>query len=294
MKRDIYNGHLFLLIIILLTMGSGVVDQFVPKFWYDMLHQIVFFAVPSVLYILFRKKNLVRTFRLNSISRKDILLLIGVAFIMQPAVYLLATLAQFVFGNQLEFLFSDLSGQSFWYLLVTVAILPAICEELVLRGIVMDAYRGQSLYTIIIMNGLLFGLFHMNLNQFVYTFFMGTVLSLSVYYTNSIFAGMIIHFVNNLLSIYVMKFPESIYSKAELWLFSVNSPLDLVKLLVLGVISFLMTFRLVNAMGRRNKKLYLHDASILSYEKVVNWPLVALAGLFLVFSILLTLTISNI
>ncbi len=158
----------------------------------------------------------------------------------------------------------------------------------------MDAYRGQKLYTVIIMNGLLFGLFHMNMNQFVYTFFIGTVLSLSVYYTNSIYAGMIIHFVNNFLSIYVMSFPDSLYSKFELWLFALETPLDIVKFIVFGTISFLLTFRIVNAMGRRNRKLYLHDASLMSYEKVVNWPLMVLIGIFLVFSILLTIAVTSI
>jgi len=294
MKRDIYKGHLFLLLIIFVTMGSGFLDKFIPEFWYDILHQFMFLAVPSVIYVIVRKKNVVRTFRLNPISIRDMILLVAVAFIMQPAVYLLASIAQIVFGNQLEYLFSDLTNQHFWYLLITVAVAPAICEELVLRGVIMDAYRGQSLYTVIIMNGLLFGLFHMNINQFVYTFFMGTVLSLSVYYTNSIFAGMIIHFVNNFLSIYVMQYPESLYSKMELWLYAIETPLDIVKFIVLGVISFLLTFRLVNYMGKRNRKLYLHDVSIMSHEKIMNWPLAVLGGLFLVFSILLTVTISNI
>lgn len=293
MKRDIFKGHLFLLILIVLNLCSGLITQFIPEFWEGILSQFLFLGIPVIVYLFVRKKNVVRTLRLNPISVKDMLTMVLVAIIMQPAVYLLASIAQVIFGNQLEFLFSDLVGQPFWYLVLTIAISPAIFEELVLRGIVMDAYRGQTMYTVILMNGLLFGLFHMNLNQFVYTFFIGTVMALSVYYTNSIFSGMIIHFVNNFLSIYVMSFPDSWYTKLELWLFAIETPLDIVKFIVFGVISFLVTFRVVNAMGRRNRKLYLHDASVMSYEGIMNWPLVALSTVFLVISIILTVTLPN-
>lgn len=293
MKKDIFKGHLFLLIVVVASLASGFIEGFVPKMFEDILRQMLFLGGPVLVYLVVTKKSVVRTLRLNPISFKNILILVLVAFVMQPAVYLLASIAQIIFGNQLEFLFSDLANQPFWYLIVTVAIMPSIFEELVIRGVVMDAYRGQTLYTVIIMNGLLFGLFHMNLNQFVYTFFIGVVLSLSVYYTNSIFAGMIIHFVNNFLSIYVMNFPESMYSKFELWLFALETPVDIVKFIVIGTISFLLTFRIVNAMGRRNKKHYIHDATLISYEPVMNWPLVALVGLFLSFSILLTMAISS-
>jgi len=293
MKRDIFKGHLFLLILILLNLSSGLISQFIPEFWLGITSQFLFLGIPVFIYLIVRKKNVVRTLRLNPISMKDMLTMILVALVMQPAVYLLASLAQVIFGNQLEFLFADLVDQPFWYLIITIAISPAIFEELVLRGVIMDAYRGQTMYTVILMNGLLFGLFHMNLNQFVYTFFIGTVMALSVYYTNSIFSGMIIHFVNNFLSIFVMSYPSSWYSKFEMWLFALESPLDIVKFIVFGTVSFLMTFRIVNAMGRRNRKLYLHDASIMSYEKILNWPLMALTAIFLVISIVLTVTIPN-
>lgn len=294
MKQDILKGHLFLLIVVLLSLSSGLLDGFIPDFWEGIIHQPLFLGIPVFIYIALRKKNVVRTLRLNPISAKDMLTMVLVAIVMQPAVYLLASIAQIIFGNQLEFLFADLIEQPYWYLILTVAIAPAIFEELVLRGIIMDAYRGQTLYTVILMNGLLFGLFHMNLNQFVYTFFIGTILSLSVYYTNSIYAGMVIHFVNNFLSIYVMSFPDSLYSRFELWLFALETPLDVVKLIVIGTISFMLTFRIVNAMGRRNRKLYLHDASSLSYEKIMNWPLIMLISIFLILSIVLTMTIASV
>lgn len=294
MKHDIFKGHLFLLTVILLSLGSGILDGIIPAFWADLVHQILFLGIPVVIYVLRSKKSAGRTLRLNPLTPFDIIILILVSLLMQPAVYLLASFAQIIFGNQLEFLFSDLTAQPFWYLMLSIAIAPAIFEELVLRGVVLDAYRGQNLYTAVVMNGFLFGLFHMNINQFVYTFFIGVILALSVYYTNSIFAGMLIHFMNNMLSVVALKYPNSWYAKLEMWLYAIESPLDLVRFVVLGIISFVIAFRLVNLLGRKNRKRYLHDASQVSFERIVNWPLVAMCAIFLVISTVLTMTLGSV
>lgn len=294
MKHDIFKGHLFLLTVILLSLGSGILDGIIPAFWADLVHQILFLGIPVVFYVLRSKKSAGRTLRLNPVTPFDIIILILVSLFMQPAVYLLASFAQIIFGNQLEFLFSDLTAQPFWYLMLSIAIAPAIFEELVLRGVVLDAYRGQNLYIAVVMNGFLFGLFHMNINQFVYTFFIGVILALSVYYTNSIFAGMLIHFMNNMLSLIALKYPNSWYAKLEMWLYAIESPLDLIRFVVLGIISFVIAFRLVNLLGRKNRKRYLHDASQVSFERIVNWPLVAMCAIFLVISTVLTMTLGSV
>jgi hypothetical protein len=294
MKHDIFKGHLFLLTVILLSLGSGILDGIIPAFWADLVHQILFLGIPVVFYVLRSKKSAGRTLRLNPVTPFDIIILILVSLFMQPAVYLLASFAQIIFGNQLEFLFSDLTAQPFWYLMLSIAIAPAIFEELVLRGVVLDAYRGQNLYIAVVMNGFLFGLFHMNINQFVYTFFIGVILALSVYYTNSIFAGMLIHFMNNMLSVIALKYPNSWYAKLEMRLYAIESPLDLIRFVVLGIISFVIAFRLVNLLGRKNRKRYLHDASQVSFERIVNWPLVAMCAIFLVISTVLTMTLGSV
>ncbi len=294
MKHDIFKGHLFLLTVILLSLGSSVFDGIIPAFWADLVHQIIFLGLPVVFYVFRSGKSASRTLRLNPLTPFDVTILGLVALLMQPAVYLLASFAQIIFGNQLEFLFSDLTTQPVWYLMLSIAIAPAIFEELVLRGVVLDAYRGQNLYTAVVMNGFLFGLFHMNINQFVYTFFIGVILALSVYYTNSIFAGVLIHFMNNMLSVVALKYPDSWYAKLEMWLYAIESPLDLLRFVVLGIVSFVIAFRLVNLLGRKNRKRYLHDASQVSFERIVNWPLLALCALFVVISTVLTMTLGSV
>ncbi len=293
MKRDIFHGHLFLLIVVLMSLSSSILDGIIPVFWADLIHQALFLGIPVYIYMIRKKKPAGQTLRLNPLNVSDVVILILTSLVMQPAVYLLASIAQIIFGNQLDYLFSDLTAQPFWYLLLSIAIAPAVFEELVMRGVILDAYRGQNLYTVIVMNGFLFGIFHMNINQFIYTFFIGVLLALSVYYTNSIFAGMIIHFMNNLLSIIALKYPLSWYAKVEMWLYGIETPLDLVRFVVFGIVSFILAFRLVNLLGRKNRKRYLHDAASVSFERVMDWPLAVLCALFLVLSTVLTMTLGG-
>lgn len=57
MKQDILKGHLFLLIIILFSLSSGLIDGFIPDSIEGIIHQPIFLGIPVILYIILRKKR---------------------------------------------------------------------------------------------------------------------------------------------------------------------------------------------------------------------------------------------
>lgn len=61
----------------------------------------------------------------------------------------------------------------------------------------MSHYRHVRVFTASLMSGLFFGIIHMNLNQFLYAFFLGTLFSIILHITGSIVCPMIMHFVVN-------------------------------------------------------------------------------------------------
>ncbi|MDR3318198.1 MAG: CPBP family intramembrane metalloprotease [Clostridiales bacterium] len=89
----------------------------------------------------------------------------------------------------------------------TTAITPGFCEEVADRAITgrMLAHdskpRGDFMKILLI--ALFFGLFHGNVMQTVYTFFAGFTMGLLFVKTKSIFPSMIVHFVNNFMSVYL-------------------------------------------------------------------------------------------
>lgn len=87
-----------------------------------------------------------------------------------------------------------------WWLvlnLVVLALIPAICEELLYRGIIMNGLRKFGDVGAIFISALFFALAHGSAMQFFYQFILGVVLSAVVIKTGSIVASAVVHFLNN-------------------------------------------------------------------------------------------------
>lgn len=86
--------------------------------------------------------------------------------------------------------------------LAVLALTPAICEEVLFRGFLLSGLR-QKLSTPIlaIIVGLIFGLFHMRIEQIPVHSLVGALLALVCLRTGSILPGMIVHFANNAIAV---------------------------------------------------------------------------------------------
>ena len=84
---------------------------------------------------------------------------------------------------------------------LTVAVLPAICEELFFRGFLSASAKQFPPYLRIAFVGALFGIAHMSLEKFLPMFLLGSFLAYLTLKTNSVFFGILFHFLNNLISV---------------------------------------------------------------------------------------------
>lgn len=96
------------------------------------------------------------------------------------------------------------------YLLVlVVAVMPAIGEELLFRGFVMGTLRNKCKPVVtVLVTTLIFAAYHMSLIKMFTIGIVGLGLTLAAYKTGSIAASMCVHFINNLLSVFISKYPE--------------------------------------------------------------------------------------
>ncbi|HAJ77508.1 MAG TPA: hypothetical protein DCO89_00370 [Clostridiales bacterium] len=78
-----------------------------------------------------------------------------------------------------------------------VALLPAICEELIFRGIITNGLKKYGTITAVVLSAVLFALMHQNLQQLIYQLFLGGVMAFVVIKAGSIIYTMILHFFNN-------------------------------------------------------------------------------------------------
>ncbi len=85
--------------------------------------------------------------------------------------------------------------------IITVAILPAICEELLFRGTLLSSFRAKSPILTVTVVGLLFGIGHFDLYRLPSTALLGAAFATLVITTGSIFLPMLMHFIINTVSV---------------------------------------------------------------------------------------------
>ena len=98
-----------------------------------------------------------------------------------------------------------------------VALIPAICEEFLYRGLVLNGLRKYGVWVSVLTSALLFSLMHMNLQQLPYTFILGVIFGLIVYYTRNIWLSIIMHFLNNATAILIMYFIKNNSNEFVWW-----------------------------------------------------------------------------
>ncbi len=91
--------------------------------------------------------------------------------------------------------------QSIVLLLFTSAIIPAFCEELFFRGLIMTNLMPLGRNFAIIASGIIFGLVHGNHDQILFATIAGIVFGWLYAETGSIWCGVIIHLFNNLIAL---------------------------------------------------------------------------------------------
>jgi sodium transport system permease protein len=86
-------------------------------------------------------------------------------------------------------------------LLVLVAVTPAICEELVFRGVLLRGLaNGLTRWRAVLGSAAIFAAFHLSLEtviRFLPTFWLGVLIAHVAWNTRSIVPGMVMHFLNN-------------------------------------------------------------------------------------------------
>lgn len=155
--------------------------------------------------------------------------------------------------------------------LTMTAVLPAICEEITHRGLLLKNYSGLGYKKAIIISGILFGLTHLNIEQFFYATLIGFLLGGITVLCGNIIPAMIIHFMNNAINVvlsYLLAtsasfstWYESIFSKIQNGnIFISISTIFVGLLLLLGLMAFLI-FKLFEKTAVKELKDITEDLS---------------------------------
>ena len=176
-----------------------------------LIQIMVMFAIPMLLYTLFVSKNFKQTFK-DTGFKKISSRMIGITIILGIVLYFINNFVAQFFSSLISlFGYENLTQTTtvtFTYELLfreflLSCILPGICEEFLHRGIMLFAGKkcGNTRY-VLITSSILFGLMHLNINQFFYATILGFLMGYVAIVSDSIYPSIIIHFLNNFLNTY--------------------------------------------------------------------------------------------
>ena len=199
---------------------SGMLERIIGKFASDVVYEILgsivyFLSFSSAAYILRRMTKKLPTSRpiytSFKLSKSIILLIIAIVAVNYTLAFLNSLLVTSIvptFGTGISTSNPDLVGKPmgkvitlFVLSIISTAVVPAISEEYLFRGAVLTNLLPFGKTTAIIGSAFLFGFMHQNPMQLLYTTLMGIVIGYVYVKTKSIWACILIHFVNNLVTV---------------------------------------------------------------------------------------------
>lgn len=205
-KTNIFFG-IFITFYVVMSMSAA---QIIPRelpYWADMLISEAIIITPVAVLLVILKTAPHKLFCGAHIGLTDMLLAYVGAYCLLPLIYLINYLTAFFAKNYVNGMVSELYEYPLWAQLILMAFLPAAAEELIFRGIFYGSYRRKNVIRAALMSGLLFGITHLNLNQFAYAFAIGVAFCLLYEASGSLVLPMTAHFAinaNTVLMLYAM------------------------------------------------------------------------------------------
>ncbi|MGD0580076.1 MAG: ABC transporter permease subunit/CPBP intramembrane protease [Bryobacteraceae bacterium] len=168
-----------------------------------------FFLLPAILFAQLKGYNLKETFSLRVPGWKGLAgsILIGLSAWTVAAglfVRLFPPPESFTRALQKVVLMEDQPVPlSVLFLLISFS--PAFCEEALFRGLILSGFRRLGMWPAILATAFLFGIAHASIYRLLPVMALGTFLGYTVWKTRSIFAGMVVHMLNNALVVAMAK-----------------------------------------------------------------------------------------
>jgi sodium transport system permease protein len=173
-----------------------------------MAQQLAVVATPALLMGVLLTASVVRTFRLRLPDWRLLAVAAVLPFAVHPlSVELLGSLKWFFpplpqSAADVVKTMAD-TTHPWWLVLLTFAVVPAICEETAFRGFILSGFkRGGRVWLAIGLSSLTFGIMHMIPQQVFNATLLGLVLGLIAVRSESLFPCILFHFIYNSLEVF--------------------------------------------------------------------------------------------
>ncbi len=188
------------------------------EYYSVVILQMMIFLLPGAIWCRFSGEHYLSGLRLRLFRASSLPLILSAALLMASGGLLLSvlfggteTLSQ-SFSLYDTFISKD-NGTvpSKVYLVLAYAVLPALCEEFIYRGILCREYEQGGVLRAVTFSSLFFALLHFDLSGLPVYLFSGAVLALILYATKSLFASILVHFLYNIFGLFGQPYINNLY-----------------------------------------------------------------------------------
>lgn len=192
-----------------LDQTAAITNELMYNMNYILLTSSITTIVLFILIYKLRKKNISEELLFKATNKLNYLiaLLLGVSVWIFNTGFVSLLSEGELFKNSFKALEESLAfvgGNNIILSILVVGIVAPFAEELLFRGIIYNKLiKSISIRGTIIIQGILFGAYHMNLVQGLYASLLGIVFGYVTFKTKSIWPAIIMHMVNNTVSVTV-------------------------------------------------------------------------------------------
>ena len=211
----VFGGVLILMVSFFISLSMPQPKGFNQFAVMAVVTQLVVIATPALMMTVMLTSSPRQTLLLYRPTGLSLLAAGTLALLLHPAVNMLRSVVVQLYPiskemkQVLEKMFDD--TPNFWYLILIIAVIPAICEELAFRGFILSGFRhlGHK-WRAIFYSALFFGLTHALLQQKILACLVGLVIGYLVVQTGSILPGIVFHVIHNSLALVTGQMAEKI------------------------------------------------------------------------------------
>lgn len=292
--KPAFKGNLFALTLVVFQLAAAqfIIPPLAKQFGLGtvmILNQFIFLILPLIVYFLFTRENMKKTLKFNKVYASEILIMILIALLSQPIAGFCGYISSFFSENVVSKVVESLNGISYFQLISIMAVTPAICEELTMRGVILSGAKNHNIIKASIVNGLIFGMIHLTGSQLLYATFLGIIFAYIVRITNSIFSSCIIHLMFNGFNMSMGYFSKN----------TLENSYSIASIVYSGLVAILAVYIIILLIGSiKRKRIRLEGEEIMNLrifgdpiaaknDPILNLPFIILVVLYLVIMFLL-------
>jgi len=211
-KKRYVSNRISLLLLVVLTL-LGALDICTSFFLKNLTNiekiviYIVIFIIPIIVYNRLARVKAKNILQLHHVKARFLpfILLFGLSTSIICALINVGSAA--ILGNFFDISMSTSTvsfvSEKTYVIVIASVIMPAVCEELLLRGVALSEYSRYGVSISVIMTSVIFALFHGNVVTIPSLFVAGVFYAVLTHLFKSVWPSIICHIINNALAMFI-------------------------------------------------------------------------------------------